>query len=84
VVAGLDVRWHDAEMQFRDALDDNPDYPELHYFFGIALVNVRKYEEAMKELQKYLDEGDLDEKAVKQVREHIKKIIDSHVLPEGK
>ncbi len=43
----LTGRLDDAEKQYKQALSYEPDYSELHYNYGLLLVQLKRYDEAL-------------------------------------
>lgn len=45
----------EAKAQFEEALTIDPNFPEAHYWLGMALVNEGKLADSVKEFEKYLE-----------------------------
>src|SRR5262249_46549575 len=43
--------WTGAEAEFRRAIALNPNYPTAHHWFAITLRSLRRFEEALAEIQ---------------------------------
>jgi thiol-disulfide isomerase/thioredoxin len=55
----------EAEADFRDALELDPDDPNPHYYLGVTLLMLERDEEGTQELENFLDYKDTGEAADK-------------------
>lgn len=67
-------RFAQAEVEFRKAIEGDPDYPDAHRELGHLLASQRKREEARREFQTYLNLAPADDRERKAVEKEIRKL----------